>query len=102
MKLIVEFDVYADLLEVPAEVVEQRDKLRNRFLDWLYDPKNRHNYYRYVVDAAGHSTKCMLYGAKEFVDWLNEKPLRNNEEKATIISSGIETDLYNDIPAIFF
>ena len=102
MKLVVEFDIYADLLEVPASVVEQRNKLRNQFLDWLYNPKSRHNHYKYMVDAAGRRTKCMVYGTKEFVEWLNRKALRSSEEKATIAASDIDTDQYKDVPSIFF
>ena len=35
MQMIVEFDISADLIEVPEWVVRDRERLRQRFLKWL-------------------------------------------------------------------
>lgn len=102
MQLIVEFDCYADMLDVPSIVVEERDSLKRKFLNWLYCPKSHHTYYQYIMDSRGHRTKCLVYGSKEFVDWLNNKILRASDEKAVIAERDIDVDMYQDVPLIFF
>ncbi len=41
MELIVEFDLNADLVPVPARVVENIDVIRQRFLRWVYSPEGK-------------------------------------------------------------
>ena len=41
MELIVEFDLNADLVSVPARVAKSIDVIRQRFLRWVYSPEGK-------------------------------------------------------------
>lgn len=101
MKLLIEFDVYSDIVDVPEFVINDINKYRNRFLDWMYNPKVKHKYWRKDVDAFGHKFKGVCYGSEAFIEWLNTKVLKNSEEKAALVEA--ETDYDGDsYPKIFF
>lgn len=102
MQLIVEFDCYADMLDVPSAVVEERDLLKKKFLNWLYCPKPHHTHFQYILDSHGHRTKCIVYGSEEFVDWLNKKILRTRDAKAVISERNIDVDMYPGAPLLCF
>ena len=53
MKLVLEFDLDADMIEVPQSVIDQRELLQKRFCKWLYDPQTRHNYWVTMRDSSG-------------------------------------------------
>ena len=101
MKLVVQFDVTADLIEVPAKVVEKRESLRTRFLKWLYDPHSKHKYRVKVTDSHGKIYIGMQYRSDAFVEWLNKKVLKNSDEKAIILQEHI-IDYPEDMPTVFF
>ena len=101
MKLLIEFDVYSDIVDVPEFVIKDIQKYRNKFLDWLYNPKIKHKYWRIGRDASGRRFKGVCYGSDAFIEWLNAKVLKDSEEKATLVESETEYD-GNDYPKIFF
>ncbi len=43
MKLLVQFDVDADIIDVPQKVIDNRDRYRNQFNKWITDPSVKHN-----------------------------------------------------------
>lgn len=102
MQLIVEFDCYADMLDVPSTVIEKKDLLKKKFLNWLYCPKAHHTYCQYILDSHGCRIKCVVYGSEEFVDWLNKKFLRTVDTKAVISERNIDVDMYPGVPLLFF
>ena len=67
MRLFVEFDVSADIIDVPRDVLDNREHLRQRFLKWLYDPNVKHKYW---TTFNGHRGVC--YRSDAFVEWLNK------------------------------
>ena len=106
MKLYIELDVYAQIIDVPAHIVEQKDYYRNKFLDWLYNPKVKHNYRVKAVDASGNSFVGLQYDGYAFVDWLNQKVLKRTGETAVMLDPDIEIDenkrSQDKLPYIFF
>lgn len=106
MKLYIEMDVYAQIIDVPAHIVERKDYYRNKFLDWIYNPKTKHNYRMETVDASGNVFVGLCYDGNAFVDWLNRKVLKLNGEVAVMLESDIEIDecfwKSEGMPFIFF
>lgn len=101
MKMVVQFDVDADIIEVPQMVIDRKDGLRTRFLKWLYDKNNRHKYWEKSKKSDGTSFWFVRYRSDAFVEWLNKKPLRNSEEKAHVVAQHV-WDYPEDLPLIFF
>lgn len=97
MKLLIEFDTSADIVEVPQFVIDQKDSLRRKFLNWLYDKNSRH---KYRIQAADGSI-VMCYRSDAFVEWLNKKVIKDRGEKARILEERI-WDYPEDLPSIFF
>ncbi len=102
----IEFDVIAEMIDVPEHVIQKKDYYRNKFLDWLYNPRVKHGYRVAAYDAAGKKFVGMCYGAEAFVQWLNEKVLRGTGETATLVATNLDIDeqAWKDagIPYIFF
>ena len=91
MQMIVEFDISADLIEVPAYVVENRELLRSRFFKWLYGYEGSKRY---------RKGGCYCYRSDAFVEWLNKKILKNGEQ-AKVLEVEIR-DWEETLPSIFF
>lgn len=91
MQMIVEFDISADLIEVPEWVVRDRERLRQRFLKWLMGYEGSRRY---------RKGGCYCYRSDAFVYWLNKKVLRDGE-RAQVLEVGLG-DWDRDLPAIFF
>ena len=101
MKLLIEFDVYSDIVDVPEVVIKDIQKYRNKFLDWLYNPKIKHKHWRKELEPNGRKSYYVCYGSDAFIEWLNAKVLKDSEEKATLVESETEYD-GNEYPKIFF
>ena len=100
MRLVVAFDINADIIDVPQSVINNKDALRKKFLKWLYNKKNKHNYWRLLTDSKGKQFWVLQYRADAFVEWLNNKIL-SKEELAVVIAR--ETNEYpNSLPKIIF
>lgn len=103
MRLFVEFDCYADIIDVPEAVITKRKQYRNRFLDWLYDKNNRHEYWVKVQDQEGEQLYGVQFGSDAFVKWLNEKVLKKSDFKASVVERDLfVTDNTEGLPSIFF
>ena len=106
MKLYVEVDGTAEVIEVPEHIVVKRDYYKNKFLDWLYNPSIKHKYRVTDYDASGKKFVGMCYGTEAFVEWLNKKVLQKTGEKAAIIETDLVANVEcweeNGIPYIFF
>ena len=98
MLLFVEFDVSADIIDVPQSVIDNRDVLRRRFLKWLYDKSIKHKYWITFKDGS----KGVIYRSDAFVEWLNKKILIESEEKAIVIRQYVSADNEENLPSIFF
>ncbi len=101
MKMMVAFDIDADIIDVPDEIAEKRNSYRNKLLDWLYNKKVKHSYRKIFYDSHGNKSEVMCYRSDAFVEWLNKKPLRDSAYKATIVETHVEID-ENFQPQIFF
>ena len=91
MKMIVEFDISADLIEVPAHVVENRERLRRQFLKWLTGWEGSRRW---------RKGGCYCYRSDAFVEWLNKKVLPR-EEQAKVLETMLR-DWDETLPSIFF
>ena len=98
MRIFVEFDVDADIIDVPQSVIDNADHLRSHFLKWLYDKNVRHKYWYTFKDGS----KGVMYRSDAFVEWLNKKVLKDHEEKAVLVAEEVDIDLYRNLPSIFF
>ena len=101
MKLVIEFDLDADLIDVPQKVIDNREALRKQFLKWLYNKETKHKYWNTIIDSSGNKRVCLCYRGDAFVEWLNRKILTKNSEKATLIQSHIN-DYAVNLPTIYF
>ncbi len=97
MKLILQFDVDADLLEVPQSVVENRELLQKKFTTWIYKIPNK--YWITARDSSGRKFRVLRYRGDAFVEWLNRSIL--TDEKARILQTAI-CDYPADLPVLYF
>ena len=100
MLLIIQFDVDADLIDVPQIVIDTRETLRAQFIKWIYNKQNK-KYRRAFTDASGKKFYGVQFRGDAFVDWLNRKVLCNSKECATMVKQKI-FDYPDDIPILLF
>ena len=98
MKMMVEFDINADIIEVPECVVKDREILRGRFLKWLYNKSVKHKYWVNFLDGS----RGVCYRSDAFVEWLNKKRLKDYPEKAMVLEQEVDSDANRHLPSIFF
>ncbi len=102
MKLLVEFDLDADIIDVPQYVIDDREHYRNQFYKWLSDPSVKHKYWRKWKNSDGSTYVGLCYRSDAFVQWLNKK-LRKTGEKATVLQTQVSiADYHDQLPSIFF
>ena len=102
MKMLVEFDVDADIIDVPQYVIDHRQHYRNQFLEWLYDPSVKHKYRRTWKCADGSKFVGMSYRSDAFVEWLNRK-LRKAGDCATVLEQNVSiAENHGIFPSVFF
>lgn len=103
MKLLIEFDCDADIIEVPQFVVDQRDIFKRRFWKWISNKAIKHKYWVDIRDAHGKYHCCLRYRADAFVEWLNKKYISNDDEKAYVVQEHVNIDDFHHVmPSIFF
>lgn len=90
MQMIVEFDIGADLIEVPEWVVRDREKLRRQFFKWLTGFEGSRRY---------RKGGCWCYRSEAFVYWLNKRVLEGEQARVVQEQMG-EWD--ESLPSIFF
>jgi len=103
VKLLIEFDIDADIIEVPQFVVDQREVLRRRFWKWISDKTIKHKYWVEMRDDHGNSCYGLRFRADAFVEWLNKKHITDSSEKAYIVEKQVNIDDFHQaLPSIFF
>lgn len=103
MKLLIEFDCDADIIEVPQFVVDDREVLKRRFWKWISNKSIKHKYWVEVRDDRGRYYYGLRYRADAFVEWLNKKYISDDAEKAKILQEHVNIDDFHHImPSIFF
>lgn len=100
MLLVIMFDRDADIVNVPQSVIDNKDRLRKKFLRWIYS-KNSLKCQNVIPDMKGKNIHGVKYRGDIFVEWLNEKVLCNSDEKATVLRQQV-LDYPNDVPILFF
>ena len=83
-KLVLEFDIDADIIEVPQYVINNRELLQKRFCKWLYSSQSKHKYRIKMQDSSGKTYTGVRYRSDAFVEWLNKSVLADTPEKACI------------------
>ena len=101
MQLILQFDVDADIIDVPKKVIEDRDLMRKKFLRWIYNRRNKHIYWIAIPGPSGNKNMGVCFGGDAFVEWLNLNVLSEYEEKSIVLESHI-SDPPANIPVLFF
>ena len=102
MLMLVEFDLDADIIDVPQHVIDYRNRYRNQFYKWLSDPSVKHKYWRKVPKKDGGFYMGLCYRSDAFLEWLNRK-LRKTGEQATLVEAHVSIEEYHDqLPSIFF
>ena len=103
MKLLIEFDIDADIVEVPQFVVDQREVFKSRFWKWISNKAIKHKYWVKMQDADGRRYYALQYRADAFVEWLNKKYIKNDSEKAYVVQTQVSIDdFHQELPSIFF
>ena len=92
MKCFVANDGYADIIEVPDPVARKIKKIRNQFLDWIYDKKNKHPYWVKGSDGNGGWFEGVRYNTDTFVEWLNMQIIKDKYEPATVVERDLDMD----------
>ena len=90
MQMIVEFDIGADLIEVPEWVVRDRERLRQRFFKWLTGFEGSRRY---------RKGGCWCYRSDAFVYWLNKRVLKGEQARVVQEQLGAWDE---SLPSIFF
>ncbi len=98
MKLLIEFDVDGDIIDVPQYIIDKKDLYRSRFYKWLSNESIRHSYW--VTFPNGMKGLCFRSDA--LVEWINKKVLKNSDEKAVVLQQHVAVDDHADLPSIFF
>ena len=98
MQMMLEFDINADIIDVPQFIIENRELYRSRFLKWLYDKNIHHKYWVKFPDG----DKGLCYRADAFVEWLNKKILKGSTDRAEIVLEEVDIDAYRHLPSVFF
>ena len=48
MKVVVTFDLDADIIDCPEDIIDNLIEYKDKFLNWLFDKKNNHPYWLYI------------------------------------------------------
>ena len=98
MRLLLQFDIDADIIDVPPIVIDKKDILYNQFFSWLYDQHNNHKYW---VNPKKKSKYGVCYRSGAFIEWLNKKVLKGCKQKAKLHSEYVY-DYPDDMPILYF
>lgn len=103
MELILEFDCDADIIDVPQIVIDNRELLRKRFLKWLFNKHNNHGYWVKIRNNTEGYCLGVRYRSDAFVEFLNKKVLKDNEQKAVILKQHVSlNEQHIEFPSIVF
>jgi len=95
MKVVIQFDIGADIIEIPEVSEKTLKEYQNRFLAWLSDKSNDHEYW-VIIDDEKYG---LSYRSCALVEWLNQFVYDNDE--AVLLDQGLyEWD--TTLPRLFF
>lgn len=97
-EIILKFEYHSDLIAVPNNIEKNIKKIRKQFDKWLYDKSNDHGYWIYI----NGQKKAVSYGTEAFVRYINEHHLAENEEKAYVIDSELQSAPTSCAITLFF
>lgn len=86
----------ADIIELPELVIDDLEELQERFLRWMFDKKNKHQYWR----TEGNRKYC-VYDSEAFVEWINKMYLESDKEVAKVLTKNVD-NVNEDDPVLFF
>ena len=66
IKLLGEFELDADAIDVPQHVIDDREHYRNQFYKWLRDPGVKHKYWRSWKNSDGTTCVGLCYRSDAF------------------------------------
>ncbi len=89
------YDVY--IANVPEYIAKDIKKYQRRFDKWLYDKSNNHGLW-VVVNG---KKMAVSFGAQDFVNYLNEYVLQQDDPKCLIIDKN-PTSVPTGAPTIWF
>ena len=101
MKMAIQFDLDADIIEAPKFIVENRELMKRRFWKWLSNKSIKHKYWVTFTDRSGRKFTGLQDRGYAFVEWLNKKVLDKSDQKAHIVEEHV-WDYPKDLPSIFF
>lgn len=101
MRLVLEFDLDADIIEVPQYVLENKEILQKKFLKWLYSKQTKHPYWIMGRDSNGKKFKGVKYRSDAFVEWLNKKVLTEGMGQSSVIEEHV-LEYPADLPKLMF
>ena len=105
MRLLLEFDISADIIDVPQNVIDNREYYQKKFFNWLYNPLVKHRFREKAYDADGHRFIAMHYRGDAFVEYLNLKVLKKEPYQASIVEEYVhnfEKLKKEGMPYLFF
>lgn len=81
INIVFEYDYEdVDIMLVPDEIADNIEAIVREFNTWLYNPENRH---RFLIENADGTTVLGI-GSLEFLWWLNNYRIRNDESAMII------------------
>lgn len=83
-------DNTTDIIECPDLIVDNYSYYNDEFVKWIYNPENDHGYW--IIDEEG--IRILDFEGDAFVDWLNDGPLRNSDEKARYVKRNYKPTHY--------
>lgn len=97
MRLYAEFDISADIIDVPQKVIDNRKQISAQFLKWLFTPEVKA---KYTVINNGRRALC--YRSEAFVEFLNQEILSDFPQKAKILEQYVSLNNQDKLPAVCF
>ena len=90
MRMVLTFEFDSDIIDGPQRVIEERERLKDAFYDWLYDRSNHHRFWANEKGVNDGSQYSVVYRSDAFLEWLNARVL-GEKEKASLIASEVDT-----------
>ncbi|WP_454054294.1 hypothetical protein [Clostridium sp. Marseille-Q7071] len=97
MRVVVKFDIDADIIDCPENITDNLIEYSNKFMNWLFDKQNNHSYWWY---ENGEKAGCS-YRSEAFVEWLNKFVFDKSLNKAKVLECGVN-NWDKNLPYIFF
>ncbi|WP_292380353.1 hypothetical protein [Methanosarcina sp. UBA289] len=97
MLLVIQFDIDADIIDVPQTIIENAGHYQDQFHKWLSNKAVNHSYWFYK-DGKKYG---LIFRSDAFVEWLNKYPLKENSQKAKIVSQH-SSEYEKALPILFF